>query len=184
MVPRDARLEHGPGARRPGRAYVSDQGRYLVRLVLLRLRAPLRDRRRDGMSAGPSRCAGASVLRDVRRVLLHPRVEVLPAAAALGAIGPARLDALDLGWFAHHRQPHTPALRPVAVPLAILCRLLFLPAIDFFEQGVHHLLFEDVAHDLTVAEDDALAVARRDADVRLAGFAGPVHHAAEYANFH
>src|SRR5207302_4927237 len=50
------------------------------------------------------------------------------------------------------------------------------------DQGVDHLVFEDVADDLAALEDDALALARGDAQVGLARLAGAVDHAPQDAH--
>src|SRR5262249_308989 len=65
-----------------------------------------------------------------------------------------------------------------------LIGVLALPAVDLLQQRVHHLRLQHLSHLLAVAEDHALTVAGGDADVRLAGLAGPVDHAAEHADLH
>ncbi len=61
-------------------------------------------------------------------------------------------------------------------------RGFFFEAFDFFEQGLHHLGFLDVANGHAAFEDDSLAGAGRDAQVGFLGFAEAVDQAAEDAD--
>src|SRR5438309_11325229 len=61
---------------------------------------------------------------------------------------------------------------------------LLFPDSDLFEKGVDHFAFFDVADDFTAFKDDPFAVARGDAEVGFARFAGTVDDAAQNADFH
>src|SRR5262249_37717583 len=85
-----------------------------------------------------------------------------------------------------HRKPH-PAIVHLDALFTGKCafrRFFILPLCDFFEQRIDHLAFHDVTDDLATFEDDALALACRDAQVGLAGLAWAVHHTAENAELH
>src|SRR5262249_27332685 len=60
--------------------------------------------------------------------------------------------------------------------------LLALPLVDLFHQRIDHLMLQDVTDDLAALEDDALALAGGDAEVRLARLARTVDHAAKDAH--
>src|SRR5690349_19341991 len=63
-------------------------------------------------------------------------------------------------------------------------RFFFFPDFNLFEKGVDHFALGDIADHFPALEDDPLAVARSDADVRLARFARTVDHAAKHADLH
>src|SRR5262249_13155935 len=63
-------------------------------------------------------------------------------------------------------------------------RLLGLHRGQLLDERVHDLALLHLAHDLALAEEQALARAAGDADVGLARLAGPVHRAAQHGDLH
>src|SRR4051812_39202588 len=82
-----------------------------------------------------------------------------------------------------HRQPHLAARFDAFLgQRAATGAFLDLPLVDLLDQRIDHFAFLDVADDFAALEDDALALAGGDAEVRLARLAGAVDHAAEDAH--